>query len=441
MVDTSALIPPAGLVPDRLDLLNDSLTDKQLLCIEYVCEFGLGINKELVASAKDQWGQLIFNLLYNVLTQQFSDAPSLLRLILSILRYGTRNEDIEKPNEEAIIIYDKYPNFDMWLTLTVAMTSMKDSDYEVLKDHLRLNVLTGYSDTGITSPCHLLELMKNQPEPHGFDSESLDNVLKWFRECGLKYPKEIVDYQKRHNQQVPTHWEICCKRICCFSFCLSIVAIVTFIPILILLTLPNYPHVTINDSYSQNHSVGVRTVVKIGEVYRSNAVQKLQIEALQNADGFRANGTVIHQVQRNGFNMSSKELQHVNRPFNFTDERPIFLRYYDVSSPLYNADGPGVVNFSFNLTNSNGGDCAVRMATFISHDDFANYFDATPYKLPSDIPQNAYNFTPCLNESGTYNFSLNMKRDAFSFPFRHFARNECTFNCQYFRIYFRVFDT
>ncbi|XP_019857560.1 PREDICTED: uncharacterized protein LOC109585855 [Amphimedon queenslandica] len=377
-IDESALISP---VPDRLDLLNNSLTNKQLLCIEYVCEFGLGINKEQVTDAKDQWGKLIFNVLYNVLSQQFNDAPSLLRLILSRLRYSTRDEHIKtnilrrlpimkKSDKEAI-----YKNFDR---------------IQRRRNHVTLSSF-------------------------GAHEESLNNVLKWFRECGLKYPKEIVNYQKRHNIQVPTHWEIRCKRTCCLSFCLSIVAIVTFIPILILLTLPNYPHVTINDTYSQNHSVGVRTVVKIGEVYRSNVVKKLQIEALQNANGFYANGTVIYQIQENGFNVSSKELQHVNHAFTFTDERPIFLRYYDVSSPLYNANGTGVVNFSFNLTNSNGGDCAVRMATFSSHDDFINYIHARPYKLPSDIPQNAYNFTPCLNESGTYNFSLNMKRDAFSF--------------------------
>ena len=182
---------------------------------------------------------------------------------------------------------------------------------------------------------------------------------------------------------------------------------------LLLLTIPNYSHVTNNDTYSGNYSVGVNTVVKIGKVYRSNVVKKLQIEALRNAHGFYANGTVIHQVQGNGFNVSSKQLQHVNRDFNFTDEYPVFLKYYDVSSPLYNADGPGVVNFSFNLTNSNGSDCAVRMATFSSRDDYSKYYNS--YPTPHDIPQNAYNFTPCFNDSGTYHFSLNMARDAFSF--------------------------
>uniref|UniRef100_A0A1X7SHC4 Uncharacterized protein n=1 Tax=Amphimedon queenslandica TaxID=400682 RepID=A0A1X7SHC4_AMPQE len=215
-IDESALISP---VPDRLDLLNNSLTDKQLLCIEYVCEFGLGIIKRQVTTAKDERGKLKFDALYTVLSQKYvDDAPSLLRLILSRLRYSTRDEHIKtrilrrlpimtKSDKEAI--YKKYPNFDLWLTLTVAMTSMRDSDYRVLKDHLRLNVLTGYAETGITSPCHLLELMENQLAPHGFDSNSLNNVLKWFRDCGLKYPKEIVNYQKRHNKQVPTHWEIC----------------------------------------------------------------------------------------------------------------------------------------------------------------------------------------------------------------------------------------
>ena len=219
MVDTRSLIPAVGLVPDRLDLLNDSLDDKQLLCIEYVCEFGLGVGKDQVASAKDERGQLIFNALYNVLSQQFvDDAPSLLRLILNRLRYSTTNETINtkilrrlpvmtKSDRETI--YRNHPNFDMWLTLTVAMISLSNSDYKVLNNHLRLKVLTGYSETGITSPCHLLELMENQPAPHGFNPDRLNNVLKWFRDCGLNYPKEIVDYQKRHNKRVPTHWEIC----------------------------------------------------------------------------------------------------------------------------------------------------------------------------------------------------------------------------------------
>ena len=219
MAQGEPLIPAVVEVPDQLDLLNDSLNFTQLLCIEYVCEFGLGVGKEQVASAKDERGQLIFNVLYTLLSQKFvDDAPSLLRLILNRLRYSTTNETIKtkilrrlpimtKSDTEAI--YRKYPNFDMWLTLTVAMISLSNSDYKVLKAHLQLKVLTGYSETGITSPCHLLELMENKPAPHGFNPDNLDNVLKWFRDCGLNYPKEIVDYQKRHNKRVPTHWEIC----------------------------------------------------------------------------------------------------------------------------------------------------------------------------------------------------------------------------------------
>ena len=214
MADKRALIDP---VPDRLDLLNDSLNDKELLCIEYVCELGLSISKDRIRSgAKDPTGKLIFNALYSMLPQD--DAPSLLRLILDRLRYSTRNKDIKmnilarlpvmkKSDKE--VIYRKYPKFDMWLTLTVAMISMSDSNYRVLKNYLRLKVLSGYSETGITSPCHLLELMAGQQKPHGFDPDDLSNVLKWFRECGLKYPKEIVRYQKCHQNRVPIHWEIC----------------------------------------------------------------------------------------------------------------------------------------------------------------------------------------------------------------------------------------
>ena len=169
---------------------------------------------------------------------------------------------------------------------------------------------------------------------------------------------------------------------------------------------------TDNAIQSGNHSVGVETTVKIGKAYSSNVVRKLQIEALRNANGFNANGTVVHQVQENDFNVSTKELQHVNRAYKFIDEDRILLSYY-VSSPLYNADGLSIVNFSFNLTNNNGTDCAVRMATFGSYHDYIKYYDSNP--SPREIPLNAYNYTPCLNESGTYTFSLNMKRDAFSF--------------------------
>ena len=212
-----------------LHLLNPSLSDKQLLCIEYVCEFGLGVSKELVASAKDERGKLKFDALYTLLSQQFvDDAPSLLRLLLDRLGYNTPNKAIKNdllsklpavdPNKEKAI-YVKYPQFDMSLTLAIGMTSMRDNAYSVLQEHVVRKVLShSHSIDNIESPCHLLELVNryqqqpdkvNQqrpdevnPEPV-LDPKDLSNVLMWFKDCGLEYSKEIVQYQRRYDYEIP----------------------------------------------------------------------------------------------------------------------------------------------------------------------------------------------------------------------------------------------
>ena len=199
----------------RLGLLNPSLDNDQLLCIEYVCEFGLGITKELVASAKDDRGRLIFDVLYTVLSQQLDDALSLLPLILKRLDYNTDNGEIKNElsklpdlnsNEKEEKIYGKYPKLDMWLTLTIVMTSMSEDDYTKLQDHVIHEVLSDSHNTdSIESRCHLLELVNNQPQPDEvnpepvLDPKDLSTVLKWFEDCRLEYPNEIQKYQQRHE--------------------------------------------------------------------------------------------------------------------------------------------------------------------------------------------------------------------------------------------------
>ncbi|XP_019855128.1 PREDICTED: uncharacterized protein LOC109584009 [Amphimedon queenslandica] len=445
--EVESITPDSEPLRHLLDLLNPSLSDNNLRCIEYVCEFALGVSKDQIRSqAKDaETRKVILNALFSMLPQDV--APLLLNLILTRLNYKPKNKDIRKqrsklpavtPDKEKEI-YEQYPKLDMWLTLTIAMTSMSEDNYRELQDHVRLEVLhDSHSIDNIESRCHLLELVNNQPRPDEvnpepvFDPSNLSNVLKWFEDCDLEYPEEIVQYQQRYEIPVPTRvkpgaistgtgstgtgsLEKCC--LCTFfpSLCLSIAAIAALISILLVVTL-HYLSRTVYQSTgnytSSNYSVGVMRTVKIGDNYSSDVIQNLQIEALNdpNDGNFYANGTEIYKVQENDFTVSSKQLD-VMSAHPFSDERPLFLGY----NPFYNADGPANVNFSFMLINNNGTDCAVRMATFGSHDDFINYFDATPYKLPHDIPQNAYNFTPCLNESGTYHFSLNMTRDAFSF--------------------------
>ena len=206
-----------------------------------------------------------------------------------------------------------------------------------------------------------------------------------------------------------------CIVVCLLLFCLSVAVIVAFVIIILLhVSLPDFPRKMYNDTYSKNYTVGVRTTVKINGYYSSSVVKKLQIKALRDTGGhIYANGTVIHRVQKKDFMVASQVLDYMSASYTFTDEFPLFLGYNNSVSPLYNADGLAIVNFSFNLTNNNGADCAVRMATFGSHHDYIKYHDSNP--SPREIPLNAYNYTPCLNESGIYTFSLNMKRDAFSF--------------------------
>ena len=205
-----ALLP--GL--EQLDLLNDNLSDEQLECFELVCERGLNIK-----DTKDDQGRIIFHALYLKLPQDY--APSLLRLFLDRLRYSTRNEAIKmnilkklpvmkKSDKEEM--YRQYPKLDMWLTLSVAMMSLSTSgvlcksDYQVLEDYHRRHTLNSLlARDRITSPFHLLKLIDAQSQ---FDPDDLSNVLKWFRDCGLNYPKEIYSYQKRHRIGVPIHWEI-----------------------------------------------------------------------------------------------------------------------------------------------------------------------------------------------------------------------------------------
>ena len=166
-----------------------------------------------------------------------------------------------------------------------------------------------------------------------------------------------------------------------------------------------------NNVTSEDIFVGGKATTKIGE-FSSKLYKDLQIEALNDTNGYNhANGTVIHTVKKNDFNVSFKELDFESLTYTkLGDEVPVFLEF-NKSVPLYNADGEGVVNLSFNLTNTNGTGCAARLVILTSQLDFDNYSQSN--QDPRDIPLNAYNYTECLNESGT--FSVNMKRDVYSF--------------------------
>ena len=212
--EAEPFISDSNLLQLRLGLLNPSLDNDQLLCIEYVCEFGLGFTKELVASAKDDRGRVVFDVLYTVLFQQLDDALSLLSLILKRLDYNTDNGEIKNElsklpalnSDKEEEIYGKYPKLDMWLTLTIAMTSMSEDDYTKLRDHVLHEVLSDSHNTDhIESCCHLLELVNNQPQPDEVNSDplldpkDLSTVLKWFEDCSLEYPNEIRKYQQRRE--------------------------------------------------------------------------------------------------------------------------------------------------------------------------------------------------------------------------------------------------
>ncbi|XP_019857572.1 PREDICTED: uncharacterized protein LOC109585864 [Amphimedon queenslandica] len=399
-----------------LHLLGDSLTEKQLECFELVCERGLGMK-----DTRDDQEQIIFQSLYEKLPKD--DALKLLRLFLDRIRYSTRNEAIKtnillpvmkKSDKDALCrSTEEYQKFDMWLTLAAAMTSMSNSsllcksDYQKLEKYHRRRTLTHIAQDRIASPCHLLKLIDDQSP---FKPDSLNKVLKWFRDCGLSYPKEIVDYQKRHSIRVPIHWEICYKRTCYSSFGLSIFTVPGFICILLFLTIPNYPLVT-ND-VSDNHTfVGGKATVKIGN-YSSKSIKDLQIEALNDMKGYNyANGTVIDAVQENEFHVSFKELDFESRPYGaLSDEVPVFLAF-NQSVSLYNAAGEGKVNISFDLTNINRASCAARLVVFSSQVDFTNYTGST--RDPRHVPLAAYHSSGCINTSGIH--SVPLKEDAFSF--------------------------
>ncbi|XP_019863050.1 PREDICTED: uncharacterized protein LOC109591887 [Amphimedon queenslandica] len=297
---------------------------------------------------------------------------------------------------------------------------MSDNHYRALRDHVVREVLShSHSIDNIESRCHLLELVNcNQPRPNEadpkpvFDPSNLSNVLKWFEDCGLEYPKEIVQYQQRHQILVPKPKKNCCCLWMTLTLIFLLLFSITFIISLVVIFLkPKVMNVNVRDPQNKTYPIiGLSTNVKL-ECYDTSITDTV------NATAITLDSATIYTIPEHEVSTYQQVLPYINlnKCMSTTSSihtLPIPVSYNTCYEPIYTASGGGTLNYSIDLVNSNPVrvSCAMRLFGFSIHSDYISYYNAAR-DPQADQPRSVYS-SDCVGSNGTHSFSITLPRNS-----------------------------
>ena len=174
------------------------------------------------------------------------------------------------------------------------------------------------------------------------------------------------------------------------------------------MTRPNFIKETDSSVQShKNHTTGANATAILGECLDPNNVSNVILKALDKY----ADDAKVYKIKKKNVSSRSKPLENKGAEYTFVRPTPLSVTYLTgLIPPLYNADGPGMVNFSITLNNYNTSrtTCAIRLVAFNSPSHYLDYAkcgdctDADPLRIPS----NAFDSTYCTGENGTHNFPI-----------------------------------
>ena len=173
------------------------------------------------------------------------------------------------------------------------------------------------------------------------------------------------------------------------------------------MTKPNFNKETDSVQSNGNYITAPNATAMVGECLDPNIVSNVILKAL---DEYAGNDTKVYKIMKKDVLSRKKILEKKGENHTLTGPKPLVVTHLTGLKPLYNADGPGMVNFSITLTNYNTSrtTCAIRLVAFDSpshYRDYAEYGDYTDAD-PLHIPLNAFNSTYCTGENGTHNFPI-----------------------------------
>uniref|UniRef100_A0A1X7SI73 Uncharacterized protein n=1 Tax=Amphimedon queenslandica TaxID=400682 RepID=A0A1X7SI73_AMPQE len=196
-------------INELVQYLGTSLRNDQLQSI-LASVLALGIDYELLPEGDRHFPNL-FHSLTNLLADE---AESYLRLMLESVQYDMSGLEWLPPAPVLNVnSSDRNRKLDMLLTMGVTVTSLSEDDYTRFKRHLiENNVLHGYTEDTIESPCHLVKLLFERGH---LVTDNLKNVFDWLIDSDCSYPKQLRRYCDRYDVEAPR--ERCWKSVACSS--------------------------------------------------------------------------------------------------------------------------------------------------------------------------------------------------------------------------------
>ena len=172
------------------------------------------------------------------------------------------------------------------------------------------------------------------------------------------------------------------------------------------MTRPNVIKETDSVQFNGNYTTIPKATAMVGECLDPNNVSNVILKALDKY----ADDAKVYKIMKKDVSSRSKPLENKGDEYTFVRPTPLPVTYLTGLTPLYNADGPGMVNFSITLTNYNTSrtTCAIRLVAFNSpshYRDYAGCRDCTDAD-PLRMPLNAFDSTYCTGENGTHDFLI-----------------------------------
>lgn len=163
--------------------------------------------------------------------------------------------------------------------------------------------------------------------------------------------------------------------------------------------------------YNRNYTIGANATAMVGECFDPNVVSNVTALS-QLADGIKV---YVYKIKKKNILSRSKPLKFDKHYRFHTMLDPMPLPQIIGWNPLYNADGPGMANFSITLTNYNTSrtTCAIRMVAFNSPSHYCDYTNDHINADPLHIPLNYFNYTTCVGANKTYNFPIPLVRNSY----------------------------